>query len=142
MGKIFPDGIDAACKNQDYTRQVFEENYDHTVHPRSQNSDPTKKKAVQVKKEQVDRNRGSKTRNQQEQDGDVDMDGTEDHADDERQTPDEGSSDARGGVRLEDQTQYANMQENSSTRTASQTIPETQAVDSSVTIGAGSTQTQ
>jgi hypothetical protein len=142
MGKIFPDGIDAARKNQDYTRQVFEENHDHTVHPRSQNSDPTKKKAGQIKKEQVDRNRSSKTRNQQEQDGDVDMDGTEDHADDERQTPDEGSSDARGGVQLEDQAQDATMQENSSTRTASQTIPETQAVGSSVTIGAGSTQTQ
>ncbi|KAG9188443.1 hypothetical protein G6011_02366 [Alternaria panax] len=145
MGKIFPDGIDAARKKQDYTRQVFEENRDHTVHVRSQNSGPTIKTAVQIKKEQVDRNRISETRSPQERDVDVDMDmdGTEDHADDERQTPDESSSYAGGGIQLEkSQTQDATMQESSSIQAASHTVLETQAVDSSVTIGAGSAQTQ
>lgn len=139
---MFPDGIDAARRKQDYTRQVFEENRDHTAHPRSRNSGPATRTAVQIKKEQVDRNRISRTRSPQEQDADVDMDGAEDHADDERQTSDESSSHVRGGVQSEVQTQDATMQENSSTRAPSQTVLETQAVDSSVTIGAGSTQTQ
>ncbi|CAI9627046.1 unnamed protein product [Alternaria burnsii] len=142
MGKMFPDGIDAARRKQDYTRQVFEENRDHTAHPRSRNSGPATRTATQIKKEQVDRNRISRTRSPQEQDADVDMDGAEDHADDERQTSDESSSHVRGGVQSEVQTQDATMQENSSTQAPSQTVLKTQAVDSSVTIGAGSTQTQ
>ncbi|CAN9250908.1 unnamed protein product [Alternaria alternata] len=142
MGKMFPDGIDAARRKQDYTRQVFEENRDHTAHPRSRNSGPATRTAVQIKKEQVDRNRISRTRSPQEQDADVDMDGAEDHADDERQISDESSSHVRGCVQSEVQTQDATMQENSNTQAPSQTVLETQAVDSSVTIGAGSTQTQ
>jgi hypothetical protein len=139
MGKMFPDGIDAARKKHDYTRQVFEENCDHTAHPRSQNHRAPTKTAVQVKKERIDRNRILETQSPQEQDSaDVDMDGTEDHADDERHTPDGGSSHAGGGVQLEDQTQDATMQDSGIAKAVSQTVPETQAVDSSTTVGPGS----
>ncbi|KAI4631730.1 uncharacterized protein J4E87_002436 [Alternaria ethzedia] len=118
MGKMFPAGVDAARKQQDYTRQVFEENTDHTVHPRSQNHAPATKAAVQIKREQVERNRISETQSPRVQETDVDMDTGEDHADDERQTPEEG------GLDPEDQTQDTNMQEERGTRAASQTSPE------------------
>ncbi|KAI4953773.1 hypothetical protein J4E91_002621 [Alternaria rosae] len=131
MGKMFPAGVDAARKQQDYTRQVFEENTDHTVHPRSQNHAPTTKSAVQIKREQVERNRISETQSPRVQDTDVDMDTGEDHADDERHTPEEGSSHHEGGVGLEDQTQDTNMQEERGTRAASQTSPEDKAAEKS-----------
>ncbi|KAL1794938.1 hypothetical protein ACET3X_006754 [Alternaria dauci] len=142
MGKMFPDGIDAGRKKLDYTRQVFEENRDHTAHPRSRNSGSAMRTAVQIKNEQVDRNRISETQSPQEQNADVDMDGAEDHEDDEGQTPDESSGQVGGSVQSEDQTQDVITKENNSTQAASQTVAETQAVDSSVTIGAGSTQTE
>jgi hypothetical protein len=141
MGKMFPAGLDAARKQQDYTRQVFEENSNHTVHTRSQNHTPATKTAVQVKREQFERNRISETRSprEQEQEQDVDMDTAEDHADDERQTPDEESSHQRGGVELEDQTRDTNKQENNGARAVSKTIPETRASQGSAAIGAKST---
>jgi hypothetical protein len=131
MGKMFPAGVETTRKQQDYTRQVFEENTDHTVHPRSQNHAPATKAVTQVKKEQVERNRISETQSPRVQETDVDMDTAEDHADDE------GSSHQGGGVELQQQTQDTNMQEDGDTRGASQTIPETQAANSSTTVGAG-----
>ncbi|KAI4957453.1 hypothetical protein J4E86_004591 [Alternaria arbusti] len=123
MGKMFPAGVDAARKQQDYSRQVFEENTDHTVHPRSQNHAPATKAAVQIKREQVERNRISETQSPRVQETDADMDTGEDHADDERQTPEEG------GVDPEDQTEDANMQEERGTRAASHTSPEDEAAE-------------
>jgi hypothetical protein len=141
MGKMFPAGLDAARKQQDYTRQVFEENSNHTVHARSQNHVSATKTAVQVKKEQFERNRISETQSprEREQEQDVDMDTAEDHADDERQTPDEENSHRGGGVELEDQTHDTNVQKKNGARAVSKTIPETRTAQGSAAIGAKST---
>jgi hypothetical protein len=116
MGKMFPTGIDASRKQHDYTRQVFEENRDHTAHSRSQNY--ATNMAIEVKKEQVERNKIAEM--QSPGDEDVEMEGQ-----DEVEV---------GGAHLEPEQAGA-------VQAGEQIIPETQAADSSVTVG-GDTQTQ
>ncbi|KAF1932497.1 uncharacterized protein M421DRAFT_417216 [Didymella exigua CBS 183.55] len=88
LGRIFPDGLDDSRKQHDYAHQVFNEDRDHTAHPRTQVS-RTSKAPAQVKKEQIERNEVAKT--QVLADGDVEM-GDEDsptnhQANEDSQTP-------------------------------------------------------
>ncbi|KAF1833046.1 hypothetical protein BDW02DRAFT_570455 [Decorospora gaudefroyi] len=124
MGKMFPTGIDASRKQHDYSRQVFEEDRDHTMHPCSQNhTNPAARSAIHVKKEQVDRNRMAELQSPpQQESGERESRHT---ADDEGRTG--------GGVHRESQAQDADParpHEESST----QTVPETQRLESSETV--------
>jgi hypothetical protein len=148
MGRIFPAGIDASRKQHDYTRQVFEENRDQTVHPRSQNhANLDNNKAVQVKKEQVkkeqvkkeqvERNRLAEMQSPgQEGDGvvDMDMEGVQEEVElDDAQTPDGDV------IHLE---RRAERPDEHNTQAVEHIIPETQAADSSATVGVEESQTQ
>ncbi|KAF1996271.1 hypothetical protein P154DRAFT_322604 [Amniculicola lignicola CBS 123094] len=119
MGKIFPTGVDASRKEHDYARQVFEEGQDHTAHPRNQHHHHhhhhVAQSPLEIKREQMEDHR--MVDSQSPNDGDVDMDRAEDHADDEGQTPSErselsqeeerGRTETRGenGTHLLEQTQ-------------------------------------
>ena len=70
LGRIFPDGLDSSRKQHDYAHQVFNEDQDHTAHPRTQTSRAAKV-PQQVKKEQVERSEVAET--QTSTDGDVEM---------------------------------------------------------------------
>jgi hypothetical protein len=114
MGKMFPTGIDASRKQHDYMRQVFEQSRDHTGHPRSQNY--VTNNAIEVKKEQVERNGIAET--QSPGDGDMQMEGQ-----DGNEVGVEG-----GGVHLE-------PEKGGAVQAGEQVIPETQAAESPVTVG-------
>jgi hypothetical protein len=133
MGRIFPAGIDASRKQHDYTRQVFEENRDHTVYPRSQDHHkPDKNKAIQIKKEQVERNRLAEMQSagQGEGDGDLDMEGVKEQGgNDYAQTPGEPEG-------------HADRADEHTTQAVEHVIPETQTADSSATVGGEESQTQ
>ena len=89
MSKIFPSGFEEVSKDHNYARKLFEEDRDHTAQPRTgqhgRNHD--------VKREYAEEQQVAET--QESNDGDVDMDRPEDHADDEGQTPG-GQSDNSG----------------------------------------------
>lgn len=130
LGRIFPDGLDDSRKQHDYAHQVFNEDRDHTAHPRSQAS-RTAKAPSQVKKEQVERSEITKTR--APADGDVEMGdagaSTNDHADENSQTPSGEANDAaQQGKRQSAQEQRTASQENRVQ------VPETQATDDSDTL--------
>lgn len=83
MGKMFPSGVDESRKQHDYTRQVFADDGELAVQPRAQGHLATiGRSSHHIKTEHKE---------QDLQDEDIDMDRTEDHADDEAQTPDEQS---------------------------------------------------
>jgi hypothetical protein len=118
MSRMFPGGIEESRKELDHTRKVFEENENHTAHPRSQQSEyhhhheTPASRPLEIKREQMEeqRFRGIQSPNE-----DVDMD----HADDEGQTPG-GQSDNSGH-----QNQYHErvVEETQQTESQSQTIP-------------------
>ena len=56
MGKMFPSGVDESRMEHDYTRQIFEDDQDHTAHPRTQHRGTATKSALEFKKEQVEQN--------------------------------------------------------------------------------------
>ncbi|ORY04006.1 hypothetical protein BCR34DRAFT_627159 [Clohesyomyces aquaticus] len=85
MGKMFPGGVDVSRKEHDYARQVFEESQGHTAQPRGQHHLHHHHQAAHSPHEIK----------QTHHNGDVDMDRTEDHADDEGQSP-SGQSDNSG----------------------------------------------
>jgi hypothetical protein len=94
---MFPGGVDESRKELDYAHRVFDENEDHTAHPRTQQHHhhhhaPTAR-SLEIKREQMEERRFADT--QSPGNGDVDMDRPEDHADDEGQTPG-GQSDHSG----------------------------------------------
>ncbi|KZM18591.1 hypothetical protein ST47_g10286 [Ascochyta rabiei] len=71
LGKIFPDGIDSSRKQHDYAHQVFNEDRDHTAHPRAHSSRTTKK-PPRIKKEYVERSEVAET--QTPTNSDIDLD--------------------------------------------------------------------
>lgn len=100
MSKMFPGGVDEAAKEHDFARKVFDEDQDHTAHPRIQHHHHHAPRGhARDKREHADE---SRTPN----DGDMDMDRPEDHADDEGQTP-SGQSDNSGR-----ESQYHDAAEN------------------------------
>lgn len=93
MGKMFPGGIDESRKEHDYARRVFEEDEGHTAQPRGQHHLPHHHHAgdgrpLEIKREQAEERVAD---SQSPNDEDIDMDRTEDHADDEDQTPSDHS---------------------------------------------------
>ncbi|KAF1969910.1 hypothetical protein BU23DRAFT_231968 [Bimuria novae-zelandiae CBS 107.79] len=100
MSKIFPSGVDEVSKDHDYARKLFEENRDHTAQPRTaqhqhhhHHGDESRGRPLEIKREHAEERRVPET--QSPNDGDIDMDHAEDHADDEGQTPG-GQSDRSG----------------------------------------------
>jgi hypothetical protein len=87
MAKMFPGGVDETRKEHDYARKVFEEEQRHTAQPREQHHhhqhqshhNTAEGGPLHIKREQ--------TESQSPNDGDVDMDQADKHADDEGQTP-------------------------------------------------------
>jgi len=94
MSRMFPGGVDESRKELDYAHKVFEDNEDHTAHPRTQHHHHgPAAHSHEIKREQMEEQRFADT--QSPGNGDVDMDRPEDHADDESQTPG-GQSDNSG----------------------------------------------
>jgi hypothetical protein len=94
MNRMFPGGVDESRKELDYAHKVFEDNEDHTAHPRTQHHQHAPAARPHgIKREQMEEHRFADT--QSSGNGDVDMDRPEDHADDEGQTPG-GQSDNSG----------------------------------------------
>ncbi|KAJ8108242.1 hypothetical protein OPT61_g8309 [Boeremia exigua] len=122
LGRIFPEGIDTSRKQHDYAHQVFNEDRDHTAHPRSQGIKPAKKASPQVKKER-ERSEIAET----QASGDVEMAeagaSATPHAHEDSQTPGEGEAADVSGQEPESRVQ----------------VPETQATESSATLAAQST---
>lgn len=122
MGKMFPDGVDKSRKQHDYARQVFEEDHDHTAHPRSQNHSlqrlEANKASLKIKNEHLEQNQILDSQNPN--DGDVDM----------------GETDER-----EASEQYHDAQPDAQPP-AEQVVPETQALgqSSSETLSEGTMQ--
>ncbi|KAF1360599.1 hypothetical protein EJ07DRAFT_155029 [Lizonia empirigonia] len=134
LGRIFPDGIDTSRKQNDYAHQVFNEDRDHTAHPRARSS-RSAKPPPQIKKEHVERSEIAET--QIATNGDVDMNDAGSPANGHTQgsapTPADGPA---------DNIEHGNLQE-STGRTRSEQesemqIPETQAVESSAALAAES----
>lgn len=88
MGKMFPGGLDEARREHDYARKVFDEDQDHTAHPRAQHHHHHQTDAharpLEIKREQIEARLAD---TQSPNNVEVGMDRPEDHADDESQTP-------------------------------------------------------
>jgi hypothetical protein len=124
MGKMFPSGVDESRRQNDYAHQVFEEDRDHTAHPRTQNHHDAqvRKTTTKIKKEQLEQHRVVQDSVEV---GDVDMDHGEeqDHVDSDQQTPSEHREqfhDASTGEQPEAQPTQG---------VPEPMVPETQAVD-------------
>lgn len=120
LHKMFPDGIEKSRQEHDYARKVFDEDQDHTVHPRSQNHhhlhagqsfEDTQKsqQPTTIKDEQVNEEGLG-------DDGDVDMDGPEDQADDEGHTPGGQSDNSGNGSQYHDPANGGEQMAASSTK--------------------------
>ncbi|KAJ4984258.1 hypothetical protein SVAN01_10227 [Stagonosporopsis vannaccii] len=135
LGRIFPDGLDTSRKQHDYAHQVFNEDRDHTAHPRSQ-VPKTAKPTTQVKKESVERSEVAET--QAFSNGDVQMSDagafTSRHARKETRT-------RSGGAVYASEQSTIQQEQDSPPGTAhegSVKIPETQTTDGSATLAAQS----
>jgi uncharacterized coiled-coil protein SlyX len=108
LGRIFPDGLNDSRKQHDYAHQVFNEDRDHTAHPRGQ-VPRTAKVPSQIKKEQIEHSEVAET--QTPTDGDVEMGDAETsigRANEDSQTPSANANDAQhpseGRTALEKET--------------------------------------
>lgn len=133
LGRIFPEGLDSSRKQHDYAHQVFNEDRDHTAHPRSQVVKAVKA-PHQIKKEQLERSEVAET--QLSANGDVEMDDTEasasSYAGDSQQLSGEPANASK-------QTSVEHAQDlQEAAQEGSVHIPETQATDNSVTLAAQS----
>lgn len=130
MGKMFPGGLLESRRQHDYAHQVFEEDQDHTAHPRNQHHRKshasTTKSALQIKKEQLEQSRADNPNSPN--DGDVDMGRTEEqgHPEPDEQTPGEQIERAVGQTR--GQPAEPTIEQPSQSE-SEQVVPETQAVD-------------
>jgi hypothetical protein len=132
LGKIFPDGIEDSRKQHDYAHQVFNEDQDHTAHPRSQVA-RSGRPPIKIKQEHSERREIAET--QSATNGDVEMgdDAASMSGDgrDDTQTPSgEAAHDQGQGGSQKDVTEESRVQ-----------IPETQATDDSATLAAESVET-
>jgi hypothetical protein len=121
MGKMFPSGLDESRRQNDYAQQVFEDDRDHTAHPRTQNHHHAAH-VIKLKKIKKEKTEQDKTVNDSPDDGDVDMDRIEEHEHTERdqQTPDEHFHDASTGEQSDAQPTQESQEH---------VVPETQAVE-------------
>lgn len=118
MGKMFPTGLDESRRQNDYAHQVFEEDRDHTAHPRNQNHQSAQKKsAIKIKKEDFEQRRASNTEGAQDGDLDTDMDMDQDDEGDHEQTP----------SRHSEQTHDAHTEDQGVEDRGEPMVPETQA---------------
>ncbi|KAL1657001.1 hypothetical protein SLS61_000040 [Didymella pomorum] len=127
LGRIFPDGLDDSRKQHDYARQVFNEDRDHTAHPRGQ-VPRIAKAPSQIKKEQFERSGITET--QAPTEDDVEMGDAE-------------ASTVRTNEESQTQSKYANevqvaQEKHVLEQEARIQVPETQATDDSATLAAES----
>lgn len=54
MGKMFPRGLDESRKQNDYTRELFDQGHDHSIHTRAPAARTTAQSPQQIKKEHVE----------------------------------------------------------------------------------------
>lgn len=136
LGRIFPDGLDSSRKQHDYAHQVFNEDRDHTAHPRAQ-VNRAAKAPLHIKKERTERSEIAET--QAPTNGDVEMGGARSPTNGHTQG---GARTASGeavkssepeGVRQSQDQRYPAQESRVQ-------IPETQATDGSVTLAAESVQ--
>jgi hypothetical protein len=133
MGKMFPSGVDASRKQHDYTHQVFEENRDHTVHPRAHNHQTATKDLIQIKKERFEQNHVATPRSPKGNGVDIN------HGRFRRlEEQSDGSVDANTGSQVQEATTSTNE---SGADTMAHTVPEIQEVDTSATLRGESIQT-
>lgn len=132
LGRIFPDGLDTSRKQHDYAHQVFNEDRDHTAHPRSQ-IPKSAKAPTQVKKESVERSEVAET--QTSGNGDVEMSGA--GAAMSRRTVEETQTPSGGTVAASEQSNGQKAQDSpSTTQMGTVQIPETQTTNGSATLAA------
>lgn len=129
LGRIFPEGLDNSRKQHDYAHQVFNEDRDHTAHPRAQVA-RTAKNPTKIKKEHVERSEDPETRAATGSDVEMGEDArsTNSNERDDTQTP-------PGQVVQEQEQQNGQRDATEGSRVQ---IPETQATDDSVTLAAQS----
>ena len=132
LGKIFPDGIEDSRKQHDYAHQVFNEDQDHTAHPRSQVA-RSGRPPIKIKQEHSERREVAET--QSATNGDVEMGDDAPSMNgsgrDDTQTPSGEAAPAQGqGESQTDVTEESRVQ-----------VPETQATDDSATVAAESVET-
>jgi hypothetical protein len=115
MGKMFPSGVDESRRQNDYAHQVFEEDRDHTAHPRSQNHHrrPSKDQ-MKIKQEHHEQ---SKANEDSVNDADIDMEEHENAETEQHQTPEQQVE------------QYPNAPANDQPSQDEPVVPETQAID-------------
>lgn len=157
MSKMFPDGVEEARKELDYAHKVFDENDDHTAHPRTQQQHhhhnhnhhlhhqqqhrEAEGRPLEIKRESHEERRFAKTQSPGSED--VDMDRPEDHADDEGQTPGGQSDNSSHDTHYRER--HSEMQPaaaDSRSEPSSNPAPASHtAVESSATLAASSTST-
>lgn len=134
LGRIFPDGLDSSRQQHDYAHQVFNEDRDHTAHPRS-HVPKSSKASPRVKKEQVERIEVAET--QASTNGDVEMGDAGASAGgqggEKTQTPKGGPVSASEQMTAQDPAGTSHQ--------GTVQIPETQATDGSATLAAQSVET-
>jgi hypothetical protein len=95
LGRMFPDGLDASRRDNDYAHQVFNEDNDHTAHTRRRSHHTSQqtmaKRPLPIKTEQYDDTPDAAS---QRSNSDVDMDRTEAPTEDEGRTPPDSQDDA------------------------------------------------
>ncbi|KAH6637895.1 hypothetical protein C7974DRAFT_390461 [Boeremia exigua] len=136
LGRIFPEGLNSSRKQHDYAHQVFNEDRDHTAHPRSRVIKSTKA-APRVKKEYVERSEVAET--QTPNGGDVEMDdgaSTNGHEHDDTETPSGEVVTASDQTPVQEENGRGVVAQKSTVQ-----IPETQATNNSVTVAAQSAET-
>ena len=95
LGRMFPNGLDASRRDNDYAHQVFNEDNDHTAHTRRRSHHTSQqtmaKHPLPIKTEHYDETPDAAS---QRSNSDVDMDRTEAPTEDEGRTPPDSQEDA------------------------------------------------
>jgi hypothetical protein len=95
LGRMFPNGLDASRRDNDYAHQVFNEDNDHTAHTRRRSHHSSQqtmaKRPLPIKTEQYDETHDAVS---QGSNSDVDMDRTEAPTEDEGRTPPDSQDDS------------------------------------------------
>lgn len=131
LGRIFPEGIDNSRKQHDYAHQVFNEDRDHTAHPRAQVT-RSAKVPTKIKKETIERSEIAETQNDADEDTEMRDAATSqsEHRHDDPQATSFG-----GAVQPTEQNRAQNVERlASAARTSRVQVPETQATADSATL--------
>lgn len=133
LGRIFPDGLDDSRKQHDYAHQVFNEDRDHTAHPRGKVS-RTAKVPSQIKKEQIERSEVAETQAPTEEDVEMgDAEVSTGRANEESQIPSRDANEAQRQIGEQIAQEKQVLEQEARTQ-----VLETQATHGSATLAAES----